>query len=350
MYIIELYRLVNGTLERMEEIIDYTGLQFYNKLNGTGGLQFYLNTGARKAMLDNLYRYRTQVVVKNNNTIVWFGPLTKLYGRYQNVEGFLNFNARTYLDHLNARTVSSEYLQTDAGEIAWSAIDEVQNRDNGDLVITEGDIQSTVLRDRKYYYKSVSELIVELANVNNGFDFSLNATVDSSNRFTGVNFNVYQELGSVRNDLNTLQMGINVNNIEFATKDSIYNYITAIGSGFSEEENILSIAESTASQQGFTRREDVVKYADISIQETLDERAYEALLDGQSEQYDINIGLIPNKRPTDGEYILGDTLNIDLALPDSTLRFTGSGRVVEINTTVDDVGVGKITPKLQFYK
>ena len=43
MYIIELYRLVNGTLERMEEIIDYTGLQFYNKLNGTGGLQFYLN-------------------------------------------------------------------------------------------------------------------------------------------------------------------------------------------------------------------------------------------------------------------------------------------------------------------
>ena len=89
------------------------------------------------------------------------------------------------------------FTGVDAGEIAWTLIDESQSSDStySDLGITEGSITASKNRDRTYKFDNVKESIIKLSNDNlaDGFDFE----IDNSKAF-----NVhYPTRGTIRNNI-----------------------------------------------------------------------------------------------------------------------------------------------------
>lgn len=355
MYKIEIYQInlltsPNGFIPK-EEIITFKDLSFFSQLNGIGGAMFKMNTNDPKTTTDNFYRYRNQIIIKDNDTIVFFGPITSVTGGYKDTGGYVQIQAKGYLQHLLARFTASErsFTATDAGAIATGLITDTQALTNGNLFISSGTIQTTTNRDRTYYYKAVGEAIQDLTTVIGGFDFNFTPTQDSSGRFTGALFNVYTALGAIRTDLPILKLGENVSSVSFATQNDITNYVTARGSG-SGTGTLTATSESTSSEQSYTRREDVLKFDDILVLGTLQQKADEYLTMYQSETYDINITLMPGKAPVFGQFILGDTLPLSLIVPGTMINFDGYGVVKEIRVDVDDQGVGTVTPKIQYIK
>lgn len=79
-----------------------------------------------------------------------------------------------------------EFTATDAGEIAWTLIDESQTSDSpySDLGITEGTIEASASRDATFRFDYIKDAIEDLSNDSLGrsFDFEIN---------TSKEFNVY---------------------------------------------------------------------------------------------------------------------------------------------------------------
>jgi hypothetical protein len=75
---------------------------------------------------------------------------------------------------------SEIFPATDAGEIAWTLIDDSQNSDSpySELGITEGSIDTSVNRERTYRFDNIKDQIIALSNNNleDGFDFEIDNT------------------------------------------------------------------------------------------------------------------------------------------------------------------------------
>lgn len=349
MYTIEIYRLdvVNSQFLRVDVIQNPVNLSFHSVLNGIGGCSFDMDVYDQKTIVSNLYRFRNQIIVKDNNTIVWFGPIVKVSGGFSDVKGVVKIEALSYLAHFNARFTSGIFVNDDAGTIASTIITDTQALTNGSLKVSNGTIATTINRDRTYYNKPISDAISDLANVENGFDFAFTPVYDSFNKLASIQFNVYTALGVIRDDLPKLRLGENVEDVSFATQNEIVNTVTALGAG-SGSGVLTGTATNGSSQQAFTRREGIVKFSDVFVQSTIDQKAAEVLNLDQSDRYDLNITLMPETAPRFGDFILGDLLPIDIVVEGTIINFTGYARVIELAIDVDQNGVGKITPKIQY--
>jgi hypothetical protein len=96
---------------------------------------------------------------------------------------------------LDDRITDEAPLATDAGQIAANLIT-VSNSDYGEILpITIGTIEATKIRDRTYFSKVISEAIIELTEVEGGFDW-YPTYLDP----VGMAFNVAASYGSDRDD------------------------------------------------------------------------------------------------------------------------------------------------------
>jgi len=351
---LHLYRIevATGTFTRIDKLTTYKSLQWYSKLNGIGSCRFRLSLWDKKATAANLRRYRTQVAVVENGSIRFFGPITKLNVSYNDIGGDWDIECLSYFAHLQARFVNTltQETATDAGAIAWNLIDTAQSRTNGDLAIDEGTIETTVNRDRTFEIgANIADKITDLTSVLNGFDFELRYNYDADNILTNLYFDVYANRGADRNDLPTLKIGTNVNQFQGTTQNDIINTVDAFGAGTGTS-RITSSDSNATSQVDYSRREQILTFQDISIQDTLDGKVDVALREQQIERYHINVELKPETTPFDGSYILGDRLNYDLKAIDENgyeaVRFQGLAKVIEIAVNLDSEGVKHITPKL----
>lgn len=352
---LHLYRIEVSTSEfvRIDTITTHQNLQWFTKLNGIGACRFQVSLWDRKATTANLRRWRTNVAVVENNEIIFFGPISKLDVSYNNVGGNWNVECLSYFAHLRSRFVNTLTQEdgTDAGNIAWNLIDTAQSRTNGELMIDEGDIETTVNRDRTYEIgANVAEKIIALTKILNGFDFDLRYNYASDNKLDNIFFDVFANRGSVRNDLPTLKVGENVKDFQATTQDDIINTIDSLGAGTGDGRNSYSTSDGT-SQQDYTRRERIITFQDITVQETLEENTDEILTRNKVERYHINVELMPDTVPLFGTYILGDSLKYDLKAVDETGReavsFKGTAQVIEIGVNLDREGVKHIIPKLE---
>jgi hypothetical protein len=81
----------------------------------------------------------------------------------------------------------------DQGDIAWTLIDEANADDPTGIV--EGTIEPSVFRTRSYEHKAVGEAIVELSQVEGGFDFEVEPLDPTVNAGALGAFNVYRKQG-----------------------------------------------------------------------------------------------------------------------------------------------------------
>lgn len=130
--------------------------------------------------------------------------------------------------------VLRRFEQVDAGEIAWTTIDESQQKPDGDFGITLGNIQTSIPHDITYEFKNIKELITQLSEVENGFDFEI--TWDKV-------FNVYYPaIGQLRDDIILSYPG-NISSLSFNRRGlETANQVIARGAGDGGN-NIYSIVD-----------------------------------------------------------------------------------------------------------
>ena len=351
-YELEIYRLnvADAEFERIDIINTFTSLEFFNKLNGISGCKFSMSVLDPKSSQSNLNRYRNHVAVKRNGVVVWFGMITNVSGGYQNVGGNLNVECLSYLAHFKHRFTEKlkTYTAMQQAEIAWELIHTSQSLSNGELLITRGSYPIGAVRNRTYEYANIGDALTNLTKVINGFDFTFEPTLDRNNHVDGVVFNTYYpSLGRKRDDLAKLAIGENIKSVAFRTATSLINTVTAEGSGTGSPPVVT--VENAPLQSAYTRIEAIQKYGSVSIPETLTEKANKYIQENSAEGFQIDVVLLSGKDPEFGTYSIGDSLMFDISLESGGgyVDFTGEGRVIEQNVSVDYNGVETITPKLE---
>lgn len=352
-YRVEIYRLdpVLNTITKLDEIEGYTGLQFDRRLNSYGKLVLRLDPRHRKATTTNFRRYSNYIVIKKNDTVIWAGPITKLsIGIGSGVDAFFNIEAREHFYHLFKRKTDAilNYQNTDAGAIAWELIDHTQTKTNGNLFITEGAIQATVNRDRSYEYADIGQKIIDLSNVRGGFDFDFVYTQNSDNEWTGSQFMVYTNKGVLRNNLPTLEIGLNVSEVTAVSDSTLENTIIHLGAGTGLDVPKAEIEDANL-QVVNTRIEGIYKEPDVALQNTLDQNAQRNLDQNKIERFDVSVKLESTDDLAYGSFAIGDRLNVNLKSYNTAgdigmINYEGITRILALDVKIDKNGGEILTP------
>lgn len=223
------------------------------------------------------------------------------------------------------------YSNTDAGSIAWGLINESQNETNGDFGITQGNIQTSVNRDRKEYdYDNIRDAIIALSEVENGFDFEI--TPEKV-------FNVYYpKIGQSKPDVVFTFPG-NIRSLSFGRDGGLMgNQIIAVGSGFGDDRT-QQIVDDTVLQSAYNLRQRVITRNNVQTEATLLEHANEELRVRKSFLDIPVVELDGNIDPQFGSYDIGDEVEIDISEQLEIFSpVNGKFRIEEIRLTVDSNG------------
>jgi len=250
--------------------------------------------------------------------------------------GFLDLFASRYIDW-NGNT-DWVYSSTDAGAIAWDLINHSQSQINGNYGITQGTIQTSVNRARTYpAYKNIKEALVELSQVQNGFDFEF--AYDKK-------FNVYYPSQGI--DLtNTVLFNYPGNIKKFQpTRDGTQMFNRAIVRGQGQgTQQLIETRDDTVTQAFYYVRESVLSYPDISETATLDAHG-----DGQIAVFKnpleiIQLTIDGSKQPFLGSYWIGDRIKIEIdrQLKDYGYIKNHTYKIDAIDVSIDDNDVEDIT-------
>lgn len=351
-YTIEIYKLNVDTADftRLAEIITFRDLEFFEGNNIIGGASFNMNI-MDEATDPDIIGLEKVVLIKRDGTPVWVGRIDGLDGGFEDVDGILTVKCLDWLSHLSTRFTdqNTKYTATDAGAIATSLINLTQTRPNGTLNIATGTIETIGNTSNTFEYSVIADALINSADNIASYSFYFRPTVDSNGLLTDVGFNVVQSRGTYRTDLPALSLGTNVQRLTFASQSTIVNTTTALGNGTGEDV-ILSFEEDTYSQVAYTRKEDVVKLSDYTIQNNLDRAVVALNNDRKVARYSLNIELNPGGDIGYNDINIGDVLNVNLVIPNTFINFVGTARVIELNVSVDENGVEFITPKIDFIK
>lgn len=352
MFSIEFYRL-NVQEEQFDflgECITFQNLTYENALNDIGMCTFELNVLDEYSSPKYLRRMSTIVVVKENGTCVWFGPIATESGEYSDVDGIVTVTAYSYLYFLKFRNTGKlqQYSQEEQTAIAWDLINTSQGTTNGTLLITQGYLPVSKNRDRTYQTYEIAEALTNLTRVIDGFDFSFEPTFDSNERLSGVLFNCYYpRKGSLREDLGKLQVGVNVSSVLWSTVSELYNTVIIEGSGTGVP--LIYTDSDEASQLAYTRIEGYEKAADVSEWDTLEKHGSNLLNSNKVEGYELGLAIMPSSNIHSSALEVGDSVVCDIEVGKHLLLNDRIARVKELSTNVDNQGVKFLTLKVEIY-
>lgn len=312
----KLYRInvTNQSFDKIGEFEFLDKVSFSQKLNGVGKAEFTLPDGHE--LIKNINRYSTALLILRDGVPVWVGYIRDIVYDANINEAIYNFFCVSWFGFLTDTDgvgrytdENIRYVNTAQETIAWNLINDSQNKPNGWLGIVNGTHPPTVNRDRSYNLSNIGQMIINLSNVINGFDFDFVPVINSNKELVNIRFDIYQpKKGKLRTDLAPFNVNLNLNNISIETREPIYNYVYAEGSGTGSP--ISYIAENAASQQGYTRIEKILSEKDVSIYSTLVQKADAELQSGIVEKYDIKVTQIPGTQPDFFLIDLGDWIKL----------------------------------------
>lgn len=247
------------------------------------------------------------------SAVSWFGLLTKR----------------------RAGIPSRIFTGVDAGEIAWTLIDESQLSDApySDLGITEGTITASVNRDRTYKFDNIRDSIYNLSasNLASGFDFEIDNTKA---------FNVYYPNKGV-NKFNIVFEQRNLANWSFKKNLllSMTNKVYVVGQATNEDVLYVTRNADNSYKTDWTLLEDKLNESDIITTGTLNDKGDRELaakkvpgVEMTIEHFDDEIGWF--------DYDLGDNVKVNFP----HLQLSGiTKRIIRKTMTMDqDKSIGYI--------
>lgn len=177
-----------------------------------------------------------------------------------------------YLNIFKDRHVTKTYTQVNPPDILADMVMTSQAKPRGDYGIVIGTVPNiNKPRDRDFDRKNIKDEFINITNLEDGrFDFEFAVSVTNGQRTITLNF--YEEIGDNNLDLplvfpdNILSYGIPRTGI------TLFNEITALGSGLGEEK-LVAPAEDETSQLNKGLHEKIVTYNDVKDPDTLQEHA-----------------------------------------------------------------------------
>lgn len=315
-----------------------TNLEWNKELNGSETLEFDIDLNRFEAYLKSIgvnyspYEFlecgRTDIRVKRNGVYIFGTNVYQLHYRYDEPTTMMGVKCVGYLNFYKTQFITASYTDTPQEDILWDIIDQCNAKTGGDYGVRKGThVGESILRTRNYERKEVALAIQQMSQVINGCDFSF--TPDKL-------FNTYDKKGAYRPDV-VLRFGEDGNIIGFDFNRSIAkvaNFIYGLGSG-NGEDVILATAEDADSEAYLYRREKIIMWNSVKLQDTLNEHTNSALHE-LSEVIEL-----PSITVKDGSVDLstldvGDTITIDLNVNFSLEHIDGEYRIQTIQCRVDD--------------
>jgi len=265
--------------DTLGEFINWTRLQFSDKLNNYGECSFAVPVTSNELLtLTALRRY--EVYIYRNNSIVWAGEQVARNGTLQaNSPNMLTILCRTFFEMFNSRYQRDfvRFDQIDEGIILKTLVDNSQAETDGNFGFTFGDYETGVLRDREYSNQNIMEAFINMSNLINGLDFYI--THDKE-------INIVPFKGVDQSKQTILEWKTNMHEIGVVEDfSSPANEVFVLGAGFGS-------AQAVGTQSNLEAKAEAVV------------RKYKQPL------LSLKISQMPNTTPGFGTISLGDTIRV----------------------------------------
>jgi hypothetical protein len=323
-----------------EIFTEATNKSYSYQLNRAGKASFTLPITSDRLTTFPIYLGVTRLLIYRGNILIWSGVVWEMEENASIDEGTVNIQC-TEIFHIlsEKRYTSNTYTATDAGQIAWGLINTTQGLTGGNLGLTQGTIEATQNRDRTYLDEKIGEKIIQLTEVNNGFDFLITPSIKIN---TLGEFNVYSKRGITITDIK-LEYGDGLrNNIQVwrraKTLSHMANSIVVEGEGLGDAK-VTSTITDTVLIEAVGLLEDRKQEKSISVQATLDTRAAEVLRVKKTEQpiYDLTLN---NAYDDFGRYDIGDIVLVKIK--SGYVNINTNMRIYGIEVRVADGGEEQI--------
>lgn len=251
-----------------------------------------------------------ELFVEKDSAKIYLGVITDFDISKDNT-GKITFNVASvgFFSVLNKRRTANKrvFVNTDAGQIARTLIDESQTSDPpfSDLGITFGVIQPSVNRDRTYRFANIKQEITQMSNNNlkNGFDFEID-----NNKV----FNVFFPFkGSERPNIVLDEQNILSWGMRKPLVLSLTNKVYVVGAGFNDDVLFVTRNSPNEFKATFKLLEEVLSERQIITTETLDDKGDKFLSDNQSPILGLTITHLDGQ-PDILSYEVGDSLKFSI--------------------------------------
>jgi hypothetical protein len=333
-YVVKIKAFDGGAIDEFQA----KNLVFSYILNASGSVSFYLPLHDPKALKSTLIAGQREVQVYRDNKRVWGGYLWTLSSAAGSEgEPLVRVGGEGYFSKLNKRYIDTTQTFTaqDQFNIAWGLINTAQAKTNGNFGITRGtEANSGVLRDRTYNdyeRKNLGEAIIDMTNLDNGFDIDLDA-----NKV----FHMYYPQKGSTIPVVTFDLNKNIRGLSWdVDATDIANEVTSLGSGQGASQ-LLGIDTDTTSQGQYQLMETTTSYIDVSIQATLDDHA-QADVDLMKDAHDNpQMSVLLTSDVAFDSFTVGDTVRV--VVETGFISINKSYRIATKTVAVADTGLEAI--------
>jgi hypothetical protein len=260
-----------------------TGVSFNKELNAIGSFSGRVLLGDvltdAYSINANTIPGRTALYVDRSGTIVWGGVV---WGRsYSSVDQSIVFQAREFESYFEKRRITTTYTATavDQLTVAKALVDQIQAVPSGNIDVTVPTLTSGVLVTRAYNdweQKPLYEALLELSQAENGFDFNIDVSYDSSNNFVKYLDLAYPRRGNAFSagavNIPVLELGGNIVEYDYPEDGgSIANTMHGVGSGTGEAKIFSTQSNAGQLVNGWPVLEQSVSLTDYTDQTLLDQ-------------------------------------------------------------------------------
>lgn len=339
---LELYDIdvVNQQYVRKDVINQFKTCTFDFAENSFGLARITISGYSPKMFDGNIIRYRTIVAIKMNKTIIWTGTVEDFSEELRNVSWDIILELSQFGYRLNNRltNLNVRYDQIGQGQIAWDLINTNQNKAGHWLGITQGETETSFLRDRSYSYNVIGQMIENLTEVIGGFNFEFRPVVDAEGLLIGHSFNTFLPRGSERFDLPGLVLGSTVMEASVFTQKEIRNKIVYKGAGTGEE-SIYSETQDNNSMNAYTALEYISSRDSITEKASLDEWSQKTLADSIKDKRLMKFLMKPNSNLDPFSFQIGDTLRLNISIQEAPRKYIGTAKVISKSFQISPQGV-----------
>jgi hypothetical protein len=224
------------------------------------------------------------------------------------------------------------YLNEDIGTIAWNRINATQSREDGDLGITQGEIETSrdiAEEEQASYGKTVKELLIDYTTLSGSGDFEFTPDKQFNWHYPGLGADRPQHPFRYGE-------GGNIKRIS-APRDGSKMVNVSINRGANNgTAQVFTIRQNASARAAYGRHERVDDYSSIQSIELVEDFGDETLRTGSSPSVLPTIELFGDRDPILSVYNLGDRVPLEIPDRPSFGHIHGQMlRLNELDVTID---------------
>lgn len=301
----------DATGKKLGQFDTFRNLKFNKRLNNYGECSFEIpvvDSKANDLIALRVYTVWIYRVEKDYRRLVWAGEQATRTGKLdENANNWASIGCFDWLEQLNSRFTVYEdiYDNEDAGAIAKNLIEMTQaDGSYGDLGIIIGTIELTANRDRTYHSQNIMQAIIDLSNLDLGYDFEI-----TDSRV----FNAKVIIGTDRTDSVIFEYGRNVKTASILEDFSkITNRSLVLGSAIGETDMQRVEVDDTVSQVIYKLREQQLSLTETSELDSFTDQGTANNAKNGTPLLTVSLTLKKSSLPSIGDFLLGDSIKLKI--------------------------------------